>query len=327
MRAFNTAVTSACVSLQIALAGLVSVAAQAATPYNAPQPLNRPGSADTQPWDINDAGTIVGWSTAGAFSYANGVFSSLSLPVANLGVTATGITNAGMVVGNYSTGDVNSPTSHGFLLDDGIFSTFDLPGVVNTNIRHVSSDGRYLSGISDNASISTSDGFVYDRQTSTLTHLLNDGSYSGVIVQGVNRYGQVTGSFVSHVVNGHMTRGAFIYDLLTQALAEFTDVAGRSRPRFRDINDNGLITGFVGTDAFVGTPGDWFIFSPTAGQSSVVGYGLNNSGVAVGFALADITGQILGGVATPVPEPATGLLWMLGGGFVALAVRRRQRQS
>ena len=150
---------------------------------------------------------------------------------------------------------------------------------------------------------------------------------TGVQTCALPIYGQVTGSFVSHVVNGHMTRGAFIYDLLTQALAEFTDVAGRPRPRFRDINDNGLITGFVGTNAFVGTPGDWFFFNPTAGQSSVVGYGLNNSGVAVGFAFADVTGQILGGVATPMPEPSTGLLWMLGGGFVALAARRRQRQS
>ncbi len=186
-------------------------------------------------------------------------------------------------------------------------------------MRHVSSDGRYLTGTYEDAS--SIRGFAYDRTTSTLYNLSLAGD-SLNIAQGASTGGLVTGSFVRRIPGLPPTRGAYVFDLSSQTRTEFLDVGGRSAPRFRDINDSGLIAGGAGQDGFVGRPGDWFFFSGDA-QRQITAYGVNDAGVAVGFAMDAVTGAITGGIAFPVPEPASWALFAVGLGCLGWRLRRR----
>ena len=101
-----------------------------------------------------------------------------------------------------------------------------------------------------------------------------------------------------------------------------TSTDAGTRPRFRDSNDGGLITGFDSGSgkAFVGEPGHWTVFDAPAGMASIVGYGLNNQGDLVGFTI-DSAGLVHGFYAVPVPEPAQ--WWLVALGMAALPLLRR----
>ncbi len=292
--------------------------ASATTSYGAPQALNRPGFESTQLWDISDSGVIVGISDGVGFTYSAGTFSSFSHPDATAGTVLTGIANDGTLVGSYYTGDPDVQTfAHSFIYSSGSYTTFEVAGKVDTSIRHISSDGRYLTGTTVNGN-GTLGAFAFDRNSSTFTDLSVAGDFSS-IAQGANSLGQVTGSF--NRAGG--VRGSFIVDLNTLVRTEYLEAAGMTGPRFRDINDAGVVTGFSGANSgFVGKPGDWAVFAAPAG-SSTAGYGLNNSGTLVGYSADSTTGIISGWVAAPVPEPETWALMALG--LASLALRKRSQ--
>lgn len=293
--------------------------ASALAAYTDPVPFNRPGYASTQPWDINDSGTIVGISDGEGFVFEGGVFSSLAHPDATNGTTVTGVTDDGTLVGSYwISDDADLWQQRGYIYSGGTFTPFDVPGATSTSVRHVSSDGRYLSGSwSDEAE---SFGFAYDRQAMVLT-TFGGGAEFSTIAQGVNTLGQVTGSFFRDDSAGGIETVSFVFDLTTGVRTEYLEINGLQRPRFRDINDSGVITGFVGTQAFVGTPGNWHIFAPPADGSTMIGYGLNEAGVLVGY--YSNSGLISAGwISSPVPEPGTWVLMALGLGGLSWRARR-----
>lgn len=88
-----------------------------------------PGSDVTLPTSINDEDVVVGGSLTQlvnenpAFMWKNGVFSNISPPGNDGFVTATKISNSGVVVGFYEAFD----GTHGFALDDGTYTKIDAP--------------------------------------------------------------------------------------------------------------------------------------------------------------------------------------------------------
>ena len=287
---------AACVATALLAAGLLQ-AAWAGPAYSPPQLFSRPGWASTQLWDVSSQGQLVGQSSNGVasegFVYQQGLFTAI-MPGGAIGSGVTGISDTGVLVGIYSTGDPAAPTNHPFIYEGGVFFDFNVPGASNVLIRHISANGRYLSGT---LARTGSEGFAYDRQTSQLTNIHPAGA-SSVIAQGVTSQGLVVGSASDANVSY-----AFTLDVPSATLTPYTGGDLGARPRFRDINDSRLITGFTGNQAFVGTPGNWTFFDPPAGFTSMIGYGLSNQGHLVGSVI-DAKGGLQSFVSSPVPEPA-----------------------
>lgn len=301
----------ACLAL---LLGLCTVSGAHAGPaYSAPQAVARPGWASTQLWDINDTRQMVGQSSSDiafeGFVVANGVY-TLVAPAGATSSGATGISDSGVIVGQYTLGDPSISAPRSFILDNGVYSDFDLPGSTDVNLRRISANGRYLSGTVSQAGALV--GFVYDRQTAQLARIGPLGL--GVLVQGISSQGLAVGSTLGS------NSFSFSFDLGTQTLTPYAGTDLGARPRFRDINDSGLITGWSGVSAFVGRAGDWTFFDPAPGMDVALAYGLNNRGDMVGF-YVDPDGFTHSFLSSPVPEPAAWAL--LAGGLALLAWRRR----
>ncbi len=306
----------------VALAAqLAASVAQAFTPYGPPTLFSRPGFASTQLWDVNDAGTLVGASDAIGFVYHAGVFTDVAVPGASSTVV-TGLTADGQtLVGAYFADDgAGGAIDRGFLLTAGRFSDFVLAGTWGTSIRHVSDNGRYLTGTWTDAS-GALNGFVHDRSTGARTDFLaTPGGTS--IAQGANDAGLVVGSFSRLTTSpGVSESGGFVFDLATGVRTEFLTAGDMLRPRFRDINDSGLIAGLASGQGMVGDLVDWQFFPSTVDGSTAVAYGLNDTGTVVGYYFDSVNLSFQSWIASSVPEPATWALWGLG--VVALGRVRR----
>jgi len=106
------------------------------------------GALGTSPYGISDTGEIVGQYTLDnvvtqGFTLLNGVFTTITYP----GATDTyvfGINNSGQIVGAYDY--TPGATVHGFLLDSGNFTSFDVPyaGAVWTYPYAINNKGRVV---------------------------------------------------------------------------------------------------------------------------------------------------------------------------------------
>ena len=195
-------------SLLCAASALAATApARAGPAYGAPQTLDRPGWAQTRLWDVNDGRQVVGTSISAdgsisaGFVLNNGSYTDIG-PAGALYSGATGITNSGLIVGYYGDGD---PAVHAFLYENGVYTEFSVAGADGTLLRHVSSNGRYLTGTWNYAT--HTHGFAFDRQTQNRTDFNQS---SSTIAQGALTRGMVVGS-----LNNFPTR-AFVYNLNNQ---------------------------------------------------------------------------------------------------------------
>jgi probable HAF family extracellular repeat protein len=108
--------------------------------------LDPPGSIQTAGGFINLQGQVVGtYKDANkrrhGFIWSNGTFTTFSVPGdgPGFGTRAFGINDFGEVVGDYGTGQV---PFHGFLRSStGDFTTFDVPGVVQTTGEGINNAG------------------------------------------------------------------------------------------------------------------------------------------------------------------------------------------
>jgi hypothetical protein len=272
---------------------------------------DRAGANGTQLWGINDAGQFVGSDSLGAYLVSGGSATPLSGPDGSVWTTPFAISNAGIVVGSWVGADTSE---HGFLLQGGAYTSFDvdLPGVVRTELRHVSLDGQWLTGFYVDGSGNQS-GFVFDR---TLLALQTQSAANTItFMQGSTSAGLAVGS--------RSPGGGLIFDATTGQLQEVKSIAGfGGAPRFRDINDAGLMTGFAAQQAIVGTLAGGFTALPMGGVAASFGEGLNNVGQVVGY-FTDASGVTHGFIASSVPEPST--LIGFTSGLIALGLWARRR--
>ena len=191
----------------------------------------------TLPQAINAGGQIVGYYVVGTtyhgFFYSNGTYTTLDDPHAGsgivaLGTLATGINDAGQIVGVY---EDNSFVSHYFLYSGGAFTTLPIVGAVASGL--VQTALSYVSdiNINDNGQIAgnyqdaaqTEHGFLYSNSNGTYITLTDPsagvGFQFGTVATGINAAGEVAGYYVDSSGAAH----GFVYDNGT-----FTDVSNPS---------------------------------------------------------------------------------------------------
>ncbi len=117
-----------------------------------------PGTGNsTLPQKINERGDIVGEfidSTAvtrGFVRFKNGSFSAPIVdPNDTVGFTeGRGINNSGTVAGDYV---ISDGTLHSFFLSGGIFTEYDVPGAVQTNLLSINDPGDFTGGFDPDGS-------------------------------------------------------------------------------------------------------------------------------------------------------------------------------
>jgi hypothetical protein len=300
-------------------------AATALPQFGSPTPLNRPGYASTQLWDVNDAGTIVGASDSDGFVFRNGVFSTIRRPGSGATVI-TGLSADGETLVGISYADPNFTGGVGFIYSDGVFQDILMPFElsVETGARHISDSGRYITGTFIGPE--GQGGYALDRWTGNWK-LFEATPTVLTVAQGVNDAGVVTGSFTRRPPGGAgpSESGSFVHDLVSGGTTEYLAIDGQSFLRFRDINNAGLIVGWGSSGGFVTDLSDAQVFGPPLDNWSATAYGLNNNGSVVGYYTDGVTFLSQGWVSVAVPEPAAWALWTLG--FAALGGLRRARSK
>jgi len=139
-----------------------------------------------------------------AFVYQNGSYQTFG-PQGD--VQAYGINDAGQVVGQFSTvtgiigGGFTFGPKHGFLYDNGIFSTFDAPNASGTTASDINNNHEIV-GHFQSATDGGTHGFAYDPGTGLWTTIDVPGAIA-TFVYAVNDLNQIVGSYTDSSNNTH----------------------------------------------------------------------------------------------------------------------------
>ena len=119
--------------------------------------LDFPGANLTEAVGINDDGQVVGdyRDSAGRFHgffWDAGLFLTFDVPFPEATLTApSGINNVGQIVGFYFDNNVSETfpngRAHGFLYDNGVFSSFDVPGASATLPLDINDHGQIVASL------------------------------------------------------------------------------------------------------------------------------------------------------------------------------------
>jgi uncharacterized membrane protein len=224
----------------------------AATPY-AIHAFAIDGATNTTLVGINNSGTMVGYATFGdhaeAITVRAGHLERLMMPGA-LSTYAWDASDGGVVVGIQEGVD---GLRRSFIFSGGVFADFSVPGAVETDLRGISPDGRFVTGFYVDPDIGGLHGFVHDRETGALVKSLGDISIS--IAQGINQHGQVAGSQMDFNSDFNVTaQYGFIHDLTSDVTQRY-QFEGYTATHFRDITADGLIAGWLEDSTLLGPEG------------------------------------------------------------------------
>jgi len=269
-------------------------------------PFNYPNSIATAPWDINDAGDIVGEyalerGMGKAFVYINSVFISIEIPGA-IYSSARGINNLGDIVGTYID---NKGQTHGFIYKNGNLTTYDvrIAEATRTILTGIN-DAGYILGMYDDGSGNLY-GFLDANGNLSIINFGTDSTFTS----GINNNNQIVGVYRP----GTITNRGYLYE--NGIFSTVPPIETQSQAF--DINDAGYIVG----DCYLSGRRLGFLYDGIditlfnySGSTGTYLLGINNKGVIVGAYTDNSLGfsRSLGFVATPVPEISTLLLFLSG---------------
>jgi uncharacterized membrane protein len=201
--------------------------------------IDPPGAGATVVTDVDDRGRLVGafvdarQTTISAFVRdAEGRFTTISHPDAGFyGTVPEGVNNQGQIAGTYSDAD---DRTHGFVLDDGVYTTVDTPETPgNTQVYDIDDRGR-LVGASGHVSY----GYLADGRGRPI-ELDAPAVASDTFPTGINNRGEIVGSSDR---GGARSYHGFVRD--RRGRFRRIDVLGAKGTAATRINDLGEIVGY-----------------------------------------------------------------------------------
>lgn len=323
-RFFRGAATR-CLLVAVPLA--VSPAAHA-TSYNLQFVIDPTGNGNINLLGINDSGVIAGFDGSSGFTLTlpgNFTAENYPSPPASGPSMVTGINAAGDTSGIYMDAAGNT---HGFTDIGGTFKTVDntLSTVFNQALGINNSDetvGYYAptpAGQPGDIAYSQEGGTFAD-----INHLLPTNFNSQAV--GINSTSTpwIVGFYQPDA--GLTTSFGFVDEGGT---IQTIDPFGSTFTQALGVNDEGEIVGFyVGADGnqhgYIDNGGVFTSFDPPGSASTTIN-GLNDKGDIVGFYTNPTTDTVDGFVGSPVPEPSTWAMMLLGfAGFGLLGYRKVRR--
>ncbi len=220
--------------------------------------LIEPGSPKPYPWPdaINNSGQVAGNSCCingvgsnGGFLLSGGDYTTLNVP-GSLWDSATGINNAGEIVGCFRSPDTTFPYVDGFIYSGGTYTTLAFPGAVSTQPSAINNLGQivgfYLLPATGSPSNTTQGDFLYSDGTYT-TFALYTYPPQGIVdyfyPTGINDSGQIVGYMYppyifgsdgySHAVAAVLQGGSYTTFDFPESVATYPT----------GINDSGQIVG------------------------------------------------------------------------------------
>lgn len=216
------------------------------------------GVFETSPKDINVKGVIVGQyfpigSPAQCFILQDGQFTTINFQGPGFSGTINtgcrGINNRGQIVGRYR--DPITHLRHGFLLNDGTFTTIDFPGAAETIARRINNRGQIVGGYSTDPIADRFHGFMLDK----------DGQFTKIDFPGaietfaadINDRGEIVGQYADSSSDVHgflLTKGVYTEIPLPgvpQNLGSFTTDSANFSIGITGITNSGEITGLFMT--------------------------------------------------------------------------------
>ncbi len=156
------------------------------------------GSA-VNPYDINDAGQIVGayfvaTDVDHGFELTGKTYTDISVPASSQ-TFAAGISSAGEIVGSYYDASLGE---HGFLLRNGTYQTIDIPGATGKTSASGLNDKSFIVGSYQDPTLGTYEGFV--TTGGKFTELIVPGSIT-TFANSINNGGIIVGSYFNGTVN------------------------------------------------------------------------------------------------------------------------------
>jgi uncharacterized membrane protein len=159
--------------------------------------IDGPGTAFNLLLGLNDNGQLAGYSSTDstgmtaqrAFVEQSGTFTYIdsSLPSGTLNDQATGINNAGIISGFFTT----ASATDGFLLNGTTLTTLSFPGSTFTQALGLNNEGQVVGDYVD--SLGFMHGFVFDGGTFVT---VDPSGSTATTVNGINDNGQIVGFFV-----------------------------------------------------------------------------------------------------------------------------------
>ena len=307
------------------------------------------GNSSTSATAINNSGQVVGnydanvisgpssFITEFGFLYSNGASITLSDPSAISGTQASNtnfmyngtavaaINDSGLVVGTYVDGNGN----HGFLYNNGVYTTLDAPSATNgfgafgfplgTSATAINNSGQVVGDFTDATNVEH--GFLYSNGTyltltdpSATTH----SSYgNGTAAIAINNSGQVVGDYKDVGNNSHgflYSNGNFIIIDDPNGQAGITSVVGINnidQVIGNSLNASGFEQGFV----FSG--GTYTQISDPLGTEGTFLQSINDLGQITGY-YVDSSGSQHAFEATPPPPQATTIQQEIAGLYAAV---------
>jgi uncharacterized membrane protein len=273
--------------------------------------LSQNPNSETTPWDINNAGQIVGvvdgnLIDGNSFLYYGGNYSTIRVPGSDL-TGAFGINNSGQIVGAYDKDDL----VFGFEYKDGVYTQISDPLGTLTQAYNINDTGEII-GIFQEINTGIETGFIYS--AGNFTTLTYPGALQ-IFPYGINDSGEIVGEMYFGPVSGDQ---AFIY---SNGVFSFLQVPiPGSSTSARGINNFGQVTGYYD----IGGIRHGFIYSN--GVYETIDYpstdytmplGINDLGYIVGT--YDVSG------VSGVPEPPTWAMFLVGFGGLGVIIHNVRR--